>query len=77
MTILARNGAIYILRADVVTAEKIAELTAAGGVFTLVLRPEEDDRQAETDGSTIDSLIDEFNFPVPVPPVLEERAAGN
>ena len=76
MTILARNGAIYILRADVVTAEKIAELTAAGGVFTLVLRPEEDDREAETDGSTIDSLIDEFDFPVPVQPVLEERAAG-
>jgi Flp pilus assembly protein CpaB len=77
MTILARNGAIYILRADVVTAEKIAELSAAGGVFTLVLRPEEDDRQAETDGSTIDSLIEEFDFPVPVPPVLEERAAGS
>jgi len=77
MTILARNGAIYILRADVVTAEKIAELTAAGGVFTLVLRPAEDDRQAETTGSTIDSLIDEFDFPVPVQPVLEERAAGN
>ncbi len=77
MTILARNGAIYILRADVVTAEKIAELTAAGGVFTLVLRPEEDDRQAETDGSTIDSLIEEYDFPVPVQPVLEERAAGS
>ena len=42
-----------------------------------MLRPEEDDRQAETTGSTIDSLIDEFNFPVPVQPVLEERAAGN
>jgi hypothetical protein len=77
MTILARNGEIYILRADVVTAEKIAELTAAGGVFTLVLRPEEDDREAETEGSTIDSLIEEFNFPVPVPPVLEGRAAGS
>ena len=77
MTILARNGTIYILRADVVTAEKIAELTAAGGIFTLVLRPEEDDREAETEGSTIDTLIEEFNFPVPVPPVLEERAAGN
>jgi Flp pilus assembly protein CpaB len=77
MTILARTGPIYILRADVVTAEKIAELTAAGGVFTLVLRPEQDDREALTDGSTIDSLIDEFKFPVPLPPVLEERAAGN
>lgn len=76
MSILARNGEIYILRADVATAEKIAELTAAGGVFTMALRPDEDDREAETDGSTIDRLIDEFNFPVPVPPDLEGRAAG-
>jgi Flp pilus assembly protein CpaB len=77
MTILARNGSIYILRADVATAEKIAELTAAGGVFTMVLRPEEDDRTAETEGSTIDTLIEEFDFPVPVPPEFEERSAGN
>jgi Flp pilus assembly protein CpaB len=77
MTILARNGDIYILRADIATAEKIAELTAAGGTFTMVLRAEEDDREAETDGSTIDMLLDEFDFPVPVPPEFEERAAGN
>jgi Flp pilus assembly protein CpaB len=77
MTILARNGDIYILRADIATAEKIAELTAAGGAFTMVLRAEEDDREAETDGSTIDMLLDEFDFPVPVPPEFEERAAGN
>jgi Flp pilus assembly protein CpaB len=76
MTILARNGEIYILRADVETAEKIAELTAVGGVFTMVLRPEEDDRTAETEGSTIDRLIEEFEFPVPVPPQFEDRAAG-
>jgi Flp pilus assembly protein CpaB len=77
MTILARNGDIYILRADVATAEKISELSAAGGTFTMVLRPELDDREAETDGSTIDMLIDEFDFPVPVPPEFEERSAGN
>jgi Flp pilus assembly protein CpaB len=77
MTILARTGDVYILRADVETAEKIAELTAAGGTFTMVLRPEADDREAETDGSTIDMLIDEFDFPVPVPPEFEERSAGN
>ncbi|HET9878973.1 MAG TPA: RcpC/CpaB family pilus assembly protein [Candidatus Limnocylindria bacterium] len=75
MTILARNGSIYILRADLATAEKIAELTAAGGQFTMVLRPDPDDRTAETDGSTIDSLIDEFQFPVPRPPVIDEQAA--
>lgn len=76
MTILARNGAIYILRADLATAEKIAELTAAGGQFTMVLRPDPDDRTAETNGSTIDSLIDEFQFPVPRPPELDEGAAS-
>lgn len=77
MTILARNGDLYIVRADVETAEKIVELTAAGGTFTMVLRPEEDEREAETDGSTIDTLIEEFNFPAPLPPQFEERAAGN
>jgi hypothetical protein len=66
--ILARNESIYILRADLATAEKSAELTAAGGIFTLVLRPEQDDRDAQTDGSTIDRLIDEFEFPIPEPP---------
>ncbi len=70
LTILARNGAIYILRADLVTAEKISELTAAGGQFTLVLRPDEDGRTATTLGSTFDALLREFNFPVPRPPVF-------
>ncbi|MGH2446037.1 MAG: Flp pilus assembly protein CpaB [Candidatus Limnocylindria bacterium] len=77
MTILARNGDLYIVRTDVATAEKIAELTAVGGTFTMVLRPEQDDREAETEGSTIDRLIDEFDFPVPVPPEFEEREAGS
>lgn len=75
MTILARNGEIYILRADVAEAEKIAELTAAGGVFTLALRPEADVREAETEGSTIDRLIEEFGFPVPVPPAFESPSS--
>ena len=77
ITILAREGDQYIVRADLPTAEKIAELTAAGGVFTMVLRPEQDDRTAETEGSTIDRLIEEFDFPVPEQPDFEERSAGN
>jgi Flp pilus assembly protein CpaB len=68
VTILSRNGGMYILRTDLATAEKIAELQAAGGQFTLVLRPEEDGRTATTEGSTIDTLLDEFDFPVPRPP---------
>lgn len=76
LTILARNGALYILRTDLETAEKITELTAAGGQFTLVLRPDIDDRTARTEGSTIDRLIDEYGFPVPLPPVFEDRIAS-
>jgi Flp pilus assembly protein CpaB len=78
MTILARNGDLYIVRTDVATAEKIAELQAVGGTFSMALRPEEDDRTAETEGSTIDQLIDEFGFPVPLPPTFDDRRAeGN
>ncbi len=73
ITILARTGDQYIVRADLPTAEKIAELTAAGGVFTMVLRPEQDDRTAETEGSTIDRLIEEFEFPVPQQPNFDDR----
>lgn len=72
MTILSRAADVYILRADVSTAEKIVELTAAGGAFTMVLRPEEDDREAETEGSTIDRLIEEYDFPVPRAPEFDE-----
>ena len=76
LTILARNGGLYILRTDLVTAEKITELTAAGGQFTFVLRPDVDARTAETDGSTIDRLIDEYGFPVPLPPDFQQQNAG-
>jgi Flp pilus assembly protein CpaB len=67
VTVLSRNGTIYILRADLPTAEKVTEITAAGGTFTMVLRPDEDERTATTAGSTLDSLIKEFGFPVPRP----------
>jgi len=78
MAILYRDGDIYILRADLATAEKITELTAAGGTFTMVLRPEQDDRTAETEGSTIDRLIDEYDFPFPQAVEIDESpAAGN
>jgi Flp pilus assembly protein CpaB len=76
LTILARNGSIYILRTDLATAERIAELTAAGGQFTLVLRPDEDVRTAETTGSTLDRLLDEFDFPIPEPPNLEGQSGS-
>lgn len=75
MTILARTGAVYILRTDLATAEKVTELTAAGGQFSMALRPDEDDRTAETEGSTIDRLIEEFGFPIPLPIAVPEPSA--
>jgi Flp pilus assembly protein CpaB len=70
LDILVRNGSLYILRTDLATAEKITELQAAGAQFTLVLRADEDDRTAETEGSTLDRLLEEFEFPVPEAPEL-------
>ena len=70
LTILARNGTIYILRTSLAVAEQVAELSAAGGQFTLVLRPDEDGRTAKTAGSTIDQLLEDFGFRVPLPPIL-------
>ena len=65
LDILVRNGTLYILRTDLATAEKITQLQAAGAQFTFVLRAAEDDRTAETEGSTLDRLLEEFGFPVP------------
>jgi Flp pilus assembly protein CpaB len=65
--VLARTGTVYIVRTDLETAEKIAELLAVGGTFTMALRPAEDDRTADTEGSTVDRLVEEFGFPVPRP----------
>jgi hypothetical protein len=76
LDILARNGSLYILRTDLATAEKVSELVAAGGQFTMVLRPDSDDRTAKTDGSTLDRLIDEFGFPVPLPPDFSDNKAS-
>jgi Flp pilus assembly protein CpaB len=76
LTILSRNGSIYIVRTDLETAEKIAELTAAGGLFSMVLRADEDNRVAKTTGSTIDTLINEFRFPYPKAPTATGSQAA-
>lgn len=65
ITVLARSGEIYILHLDLEMAEDLAEMQAAGGTFTLVLRPEGDDRTAETDGATLDELVEQYGFQLP------------
>ena len=71
MTVLERNGPVYILRADLNTAEKLGELIAAGAQFMMVLRPDQDDRLAITDGSTLETLVDEFGFLAPKAPPFD------
>jgi Flp pilus assembly protein CpaB len=74
LPVLSRNGTLYIMRTDLATAEQIAELVAAGAQFTIVLRADEDDRTAETEGSTVDRLLEEFGFPAPELAELENPA---
>jgi Flp pilus assembly protein CpaB len=72
LPILSRNGTLYIMRTDLATAEQIAELVSAGAQFTIVLRADEDDRTAETEGSTVDRLLETFGFPAPKIADLED-----
>ena len=58
VTVLSRESDIYILNAHIAMAAEIAEMQAAGAQFTLVLRPDGDDRTADTGGSTLDALIE-------------------
>lgn len=73
ITVLERAGPVYILRADLNTAEKLGELIAAGAQFMMVLRPDEDERMATTDGSTLETLVDEFGFLPPKAPPFDGR----
>lgn len=75
VTVLSRAGDIYILHVELGMAEHIAEMTAAGGIFTLVLRPDQDARTATTAGSTLDDLIDLYGFPIPRQPDVDESSA--
>ena len=65
ITILSRSGEIYILHVDLEMAEELAEIQAAGGTFTLVLRPQSDEREADTDGATLGELVEQYGFPLP------------
>jgi len=73
LDILVKSGSLYILRTDLATAEKLTELVASGAQFTFVLRADEDDRTAVTEGSTLDQLLEEYEFPAPEIPQIERQ----
>jgi Flp pilus assembly protein CpaB len=68
LSILARNGTLYILRVDIAQAEEISHLQAAGNAqFSLVLRPDGDDRVVDTEklGETTNRIIEKYGLPIP------------
>ncbi len=63
--ILARNLAVYTIRTDAATAERISWLQASGGVMQLLLRGPKDERATGTTGATFKSVAPVFRFEVP------------
>jgi Flp pilus assembly protein CpaB len=63
--ILARNLAVYTIRTDAATAERIGYLQASGGVMQLLLRAAKDDRASQTQGATFRTVYPEFKIQIP------------
>jgi Flp pilus assembly protein CpaB len=63
--ILARTAAVYTIRTDATTAERIAYIQAAGGSLQLLLRGPKDDRATGTTGATFKSVQPIFKWEVP------------
>jgi Flp pilus assembly protein CpaB len=69
MTVLAKTGTFYVLRAPIDVAEEILHLQASGGAeFSLALRPDIDTRQVDTAelGTTTNQVIIRYGLPIPV-----------
>jgi pilus assembly protein CpaB len=65
VSILARNLAVYTIRTDAATAERISWLQASGGVMQLLLRGPKDERATGTTGATFKSVYPVVKFEVP------------
>ncbi len=63
--ILARLNAVYTIRTDTATAERIAYLQASGGQLAFLLRAPKDERAAGTTGTTFGGVQRAFNIPIP------------
>ncbi len=69
MTVLAKTGTFYVLRAPIDVAEEILHLQASGGAdFSLALRPDVDTRQVDAAelGTTTNEVIMRYGLPIPV-----------
>lgn len=63
--ILARLAAVYTIRVDTATAERIAYIQASGGQLTFLLRAPKDERAAGTQGTTFGGVYRAFTLPIP------------
>jgi Flp pilus assembly protein CpaB len=63
--VLARNAAVYTIRTDAATAERIGYLQASGGVLQFLLRGPKDDRATGTVGATFRTIQPEFRIQIP------------
>jgi Flp pilus assembly protein CpaB len=63
--IIARTLAVYTIRTDSTTAERLAYLQAVGAQIQILLRAPTDDRAARTEGATFAPVYRTFLFPVP------------
>jgi Flp pilus assembly protein CpaB len=69
MTILARQGTYYVLKATLPVAEEITQATTDGAVFTLLLRPDQDTRVLDVSllGATTSRILERYGLLVPLP----------
>jgi len=65
VTILARLAAVYTIRTDATTAERIGYLQASGGQLTFLLRAPKDERASGSTGATFAQVYKDFNLLIP------------
>lgn len=63
--ILARNLAVYVIRTDAETAERIGYMQASGGILQLLLRAPKDDRATGTQGASFDNIQPIWKIHIP------------
>ena len=67
MTILARQGTYYVLKATLPVAEEITQATIDGATFTLLLRPDQDTRILDVSrlGATTSRILQRYGLLIP------------
>jgi Flp pilus assembly protein CpaB len=63
--ILAKLAAVYTIRVDALTAERIGYLQSAGGQLSFLLRAPKDERASGSTGTTFGGVYTAFHFPIP------------